>query len=189
MNLLLIILLSYFLGSLPTAYLFSRWFYREDIRSQGSGNVGTLNFLRVTRSKFLAVLVLLIDAGKGFLAMWASREYAAGSLLIFPALAVICGHIFPVWLKGRGGRGLATLAGVFLFVKAAAVGIWLVIFGVLYLLTKKYILSGVAALFLINIFIAYLWGTEIFLVSSAASVLVAFKYIPRLKQELSISQP
>ncbi len=185
MQLVVATVLAYFIGSFPTAFLASRIFFRRDIRKEGSGNVGTLNFLRVTRSRTLGVLVLLGDVGKGFLALWVAQNYFQVTYLLFPTLLVILGHMFPIWLKGKGGRGLATLAGTFLFLQAGAVGIWLVIFLLVYGLTRKYILGVVVALFVVNLIIYVLYSPHLFVISSSASLIVIFKYLPRLKEELA----
>ncbi|OGB65305.1 MAG: hypothetical protein A2Y94_01335 [Caldithrix sp. RBG_13_44_9] len=185
MQILLVILISYLLGSIPSAYILGRLFYKEDVRKKGSGNVGTLNFLRVTQSKILAVVVLTLDAAKGYAALWGTVKYAGPSYLLLSSIAVILGHIFPVWLNWRGGRGLATLAGIFIFLKPVLVIGWWLIFGVLYLLLRKYVIAGMVALFIINLLTGFLYPKEIFLILSANSVIVYLKYISRIKQELN----
>jgi glycerol-3-phosphate acyltransferase PlsY len=185
MNILLVILGSYLLGSIPTAYILARLFYKEDVRKKGSGNVGTLNFLRVTHSKILAVVVLILDAAKGYAALWGTLQYAGSPYLLLSSIAVIIGHIFPVWLNWKGGRGLATLAGIFIFLKPLLVLGWWVIFGILYLLLRRYVVAGMVALFFINILTGIFYPGEIFLILSANSVIVYLKYISRIKQELN----
>ncbi len=179
--------IAYFIGSFPTAFLVSRIFFQRDIRKEGSGNVGTLNFLRVTRSRSLGVLVLLGDVGKGFLALWIARRYFQVDEFLLPTLLVILGHMFPIWLKGKGGRGLATLAGAFFFLQPGAVAVWVGFFLLIYLLFRKYILGVVVALFTVNLVIYFLYTPQLFVISSAASLLVILKYLPRLREELAIS--
>ena len=129
LSLVLAALLGYLLGSVPTAYFLVRWKTALDIRSEGSGNVGTLNSYEVTGSKWIGAAVLLGDALKGAAAVLAARllwgagfpyEAAAG-------VAVIAGHNFPVWLRFRGGRGLATAVGVYAVMGWAVVLIWCVL--------------------------------------------------------------
>ncbi len=179
------VVIGYFLGSFPTAYILSRLFFRGDIREKGSGNVGTLNFLRVTQSKLLAIVVLLIDAGKGYLAMLISNGLVEPQFLILPAMAVVLGHIFPVWLKGKGGRGLATLGGIMLYLEPAAVLVWWFLFGAFYLVTKKYIFAGVAAIILVNLFIAFFYDKTVFYILSSTSMIVLLKYTARLREEFT----
>jgi len=110
MNWLLPLLLGYGLGSIPFGMLLTRLAGAGDLRAIGSGNIGATNVLRTGR-KGLAAATLLLDMAKGFAAVffagiWFPEWQAA------VALAVVIGHCFPVWLKFRGGKGVATLAGV-----------------------------------------------------------------------------
>ena len=104
------LLLGYALGSIPFGLLLAKAAGKGDIRQVGSGNIGATNVLR-TGSKGLAAAVLLLDAAKGFAAVWlAGRflpDYADSA-----ALGAVLGHCFPVWLKFKGGKGVATTAGV-----------------------------------------------------------------------------
>jgi glycerol-3-phosphate acyltransferase PlsY len=185
MQILLVIVFSYLLGSIPTAYILARLFFNKDVRHNGSGNVGTLNFLRVTHSRLLAVIVLTLDAFKGYAALWCTLYYAGSVYLLISSVSVVIGHIYPVWLNWKGGRGLATLAGIFIFLKPMLVLWWWIIFGILYLLFKRYIIAGMFALFIINILAGIFYSVDIFLILSANSVIVYLKYIPRIKQELN----
>lgn len=110
MDWLLSLLLGYALGSIPFGLLLAMAAGKGDIRQIGSGNIGATNVLR-TGSKGLAAAVLLLDAAKGFLAVWLAWRWfpeAAG----FAALGAVLGHCFPVWLRFKGGKGVATTAGV-----------------------------------------------------------------------------
>jgi glycerol-3-phosphate acyltransferase PlsY len=185
MQILLVIIFSYLLGSIPTAYILGRLFFKKDVRKNGSGNVGTLNFLRVTHSKLLAVIVLILDAFKGYAALWCTLRYAGSLYLLISSVSVVIGHIFPIWLNWKGGRGLATLAGLFIFLKPILVVYWWIIFGILYLLLKRYIVAGMLALFIINILTGIFYSVDIFLILSANSIIVYLKYLPRIKQELN----
>lgn len=119
-------LLGYLLGSIPTAYLFVRWKSNLDIRKAGSGNVGTLNSYEVTRSKAVGVAVLLLDILKGILAVMLARTFIGGDFWIagLAGLGVTIGHNYPVWLGFRGGRGLASAAGVMFAIGWPLVVVW-----------------------------------------------------------------
>jgi acyl phosphate:glycerol-3-phosphate acyltransferase len=116
--------IAYLLGSIPFGYILVRAFHGQDIRASGSGNIGATNVAR--SSPALGALTLLLDAVKGLLAVTAGSLVAASAgraasagppLYAFAALAAVCaviGHMFPVWLKFRGGKGVATSVGVFL---------------------------------------------------------------------------
>ena len=124
---LLIAAVSYLLGSIPVGYLLVRIFLKEDIRSVGSGNIGATNVLR-SGGKGLGAATFLLDMLKGCSAVWIGG--LLGSYLIpdapvrsAQALAALCavlGHMFPVWLKLRGGKGVATGFGVFLVAAPSA---------------------------------------------------------------------
>ena len=119
-------LLGYLLGSVPAAFIVVRWKSRLDIRNVGSGNVGTLNSYQVTGSRAVGILVLVLDFLKGYLsAVGASilfdRSFAA---VAAAGVGSVLGHNFPIWLRFKGGRGLATAAGVFMYLSPAALAVW-----------------------------------------------------------------
>jgi glycerol-3-phosphate acyltransferase PlsY len=102
--------LGYLLGSIPFGLLLTRAFGTEDLRSIGSGNIGATNVLRTGR-KGLAAATLVLDGLKGFLAVWlAWRWFPVAAPLA--ALGAVLGHCFPLWLKFKGGKGVATTLGV-----------------------------------------------------------------------------
>jgi glycerol-3-phosphate acyltransferase PlsY len=104
-------LLAYVLGSIPFGVLITRALGLGDLRSVGSGNIGATNVLR-TGNKSAAAATLLLDAGKGALAVLAARALAGEGAAMLAGLAAFIGHLFPVWLRFRGGKGVATFLGV-----------------------------------------------------------------------------
>jgi acyl phosphate:glycerol-3-phosphate acyltransferase len=106
-------LLAYLLGSIPFGLLITRAFGLGDLRSIGSGNIGATNVLR-TGNKGAAVATLVLDAGKGAVAVLAARAIAGETAALLAGLAAFLGHLFPVWLGFRGGKGVATFLGVLL---------------------------------------------------------------------------
>jgi acyl phosphate:glycerol-3-phosphate acyltransferase len=125
-SLVLSAVLGYLLGSFPTAYVLVRWNAKIDIREAGSGNVGTLNSFQVTNSKLVGAVVLVVDVLKGVVAVVVARMLFGGEFSP-PALAgisAVLGHNAPVWLKFKGGRGLATAAGVMFVVGWILVAVW-----------------------------------------------------------------
>jgi glycerol-3-phosphate acyltransferase PlsY len=102
--------IGYFLGSIPFGLLLTRMI-GIDIRQVGSGNIGTTNVLR-TGNKGLAAATLLLDAGKGAAAVLIGRHFGGELAAIMAGTAAFIGHCFPVWLKFRGGKGVATILGV-----------------------------------------------------------------------------
>ena len=112
LNLITVALYSYLLGSLPFGLIITKIFLHKDIRKIGSGNIGTTNVLR-TGNKFLAVATLVLDLLKGYLSVFITLSFN-DSLVSYSALICFIGHIFPVWLKFKGGKGVATYLGVIL---------------------------------------------------------------------------
>jgi glycerol-3-phosphate acyltransferase PlsY len=109
---ILLLVSAYLVGSVPTAYIVGRWRRGIDIRQYGSGNVGASNLLRAS-SRWLAIVVIIVDLGKGILMVWAAQ--AAGLALaqqVAVGLAAIIGHNWPVFLRFSGGRGILTTMGV-----------------------------------------------------------------------------
>ena len=108
------LLAGYLLGSIPFGLILTRLSGAGDLRAIGSGNIGATNVLRTGR-KGLAAATLLLDLGKGAGAVWLARQLPGGEVPVMAALggfAAVIGHCFPVWLKFRGGKGVATLMGV-----------------------------------------------------------------------------
>lgn len=118
---LLVVVLAYLLGSIPTGYLLVRFFRKQDIRTIGSGNIGATNVIR-SGAKGLGAATFLLDMLKGCCAVWLGAALASHLLPGWPirnveALAALCavlGHMYPVWLRFKGGRGVSTGFGVFL---------------------------------------------------------------------------
>jgi glycerol-3-phosphate acyltransferase PlsY len=128
-------LAAYVIGSIPFGYLIMRQAGQGDIRSVGSGNVGATNVARAAGSS-AGALTFFLDAAKGALAVWIASQITGGSVtwMIAAALGAMLGHIFPVWLGGRGGRGVSTGTGAFLLIcwpaVAAAIVIWFAVMAV-----------------------------------------------------------
>ncbi len=112
MNLIIVAVYSYLLGSIPFGLVLTKIFLKKDIREIGSGNIGTTNVLR-TGKKSLAIATLILDLLKGYFSIALTFIYFE-NLISYSALICFIGHIFPVWLKFRGGKGVATYLGVVL---------------------------------------------------------------------------
>jgi acyl phosphate:glycerol-3-phosphate acyltransferase len=108
---MLFAVVGYLSGSIPFGLLLSRWAGLGDIRNIGSGNIGATNVLR-TGNKKIAALTLLCDGLKGYVPVLAASVYGTPEAMIAAGLGAIVGHVFPVWLKFKGGKGVATGLGV-----------------------------------------------------------------------------
>ena len=109
-DILLVIIYSYFLGSIPFGLIITRIFLNQDIRKLGSGNIGTTNVLR-TGKKSLAIATLIFDTLKGYVAVFVSLIYF-NDLVFLSALICFIGHIFPIWINFKGGKGVAVYLGI-----------------------------------------------------------------------------
>ena len=153
---LIIVVTSYLLGSIPFGYLLVRIFRGEDVRQTGSGNIGATNVAR-TGSKGLAVATLLLDALKGYVAVahvfFFARHHAdhfvnSGPTLVYilAALAGLCaiiGHMYPVWLRFKGGKGVATAVGAFLGIAPTAILVVLALFVAIVAVTRYVSLGSI----------------------------------------------
>ena len=112
MEIFLVAVFSYFCGSIPFGLILTKAFSGKDIRDVGSGNIGATNVLR-TGNKYLAFSTLILDILKGYIAVIITKQFFP-ELLQLSALLVFLGHIFPIWLKFKGGKGVATFVGILL---------------------------------------------------------------------------
>ena len=144
---------AYLLGSIPFGYLLVRFVRQEDVRDTGSGNIGATNVAR-SGAKGLGIATLLLDLGKAFVAVKIAQYLAPGNydLAVVAAVAAILGHVFPVWLRFKGGKGIATALGVFIalvpLVALASVGVFALIVATTRLVSLGSILAAVAIPFL-----------------------------------------
>lgn len=137
---------AYLLGSIPFGYLLVRIFNNQDIRATGSGNIGATNVLR-SGAKGLGIATLLLDLGKAFAAVWIARRIASGNfdLAVGAGVAAVLGHVYPVWLGFRGGKGVASALGVFLALTWPSALCILSVFVVIVLLTRFVSLGSIIA--------------------------------------------
>jgi acyl phosphate:glycerol-3-phosphate acyltransferase len=146
-----ILMAAYLLGSIPFGFLLVLLVRKEDIRAKGSGNIGATNVMR-SGAKGLGALTFLLDAGKGYAAVllaeyWAHRTGASvlQNAAIFAGLCAVLGHVFPVWLRFKGGKGVATAFGVFLALSPWAALAALGVFAVVLLLSRYVSLASILA--------------------------------------------
>jgi len=159
LNIILLSILFYLIGSIPTAYLLVRS-KNIDITQTGSGNVGALNSFEVTGSKKIGVFVLVIDFLKGFIPSFILTRYleAPLSISVLPILMLIVGHNFSVWLKFKGGRGLATAAGISIAINFWLLIIWCVLFLLVFLVKRNVHAGNIAATVLMPLVLIFTSG-------------------------------
>ncbi|MBA3996927.1 MAG: glycerol-3-phosphate acyltransferase [Candidatus Accumulibacter sp.] len=190
LTLLLAVAAAYLLGSIPFAVVSSRLFGLADPRTYGSKNPGATNVLR-SGNKGAAAVTLLGDAAKGWLAVFLAQQSglpASGVALV--ALAVFFGHLFPVFLKFKGGKGVATAAGVLLaldpWLGLATLGTWLFIAYTLRYSSLAALIAAAAA----PIYAGMLWGTDgLVLAVGIMSMALIGKHWQNLQRLLAGSEP
>ena len=141
-NLIIIPIVSYLIGTIPFSLIFSKIFYKKDPGKEGSRNYGALNSYEITNNKLIGLLVLLFDALKGVAAVFFSYYIIFPSLfyVLISIIFVVLGHDFNIFLKFKGGRGLATSLGALLCFNPLLVIIWCCIWFLFYKIVKNDIL-------------------------------------------------
>ncbi len=197
-RLLLIAAVSYLLGSIPFGYLLVRIFRGEDVRRSGSGNIGATNVSR--KSPALGVLTLTLDAAKGWLAaefalkfsmLW-NDDLHLHRIMAASALFAIIGHMFPVWLRFRGGKGVATALGGFLRFAPLAVLTAFIIFLVVAFLSRRISLGSIVTA---AVFPAIVWTLNLsrdlgaLSLISVASALVILAHRQNIRRLISGDEP
>jgi glycerol-3-phosphate acyltransferase PlsY len=180
-NTFAVLITGYFLGSIPFAYLLARRHRGIDLRLAGSGNVGAANLLRTT-TKRIGVSAMALDMGKGIASVLVARQIdpsAAGPAMA--GVAAVLGHIYPIWLGFRGGKGVATTCGVFSILAPQATAIAGIIFLITVWWTKYISLGSVVASAMLGP-LAYLTGAPEIVV--LAAFLVAIIIIHRHRSNL-----
>lgn len=156
---MVVLLVSYLLGSLPFGLVLAKLFGGADVRKAGSGNIGATNVARVA-GPAAGVLTLLLDAGKGWFAVWLAGYFTHGAsgLLVAAGFFALLGHCFPPWLHFRGGKGVATAAGVFAALCPEALLAALILFGLVVWFWHYVSLGSLAAAAAIPLLVYFLWA-------------------------------
>ena len=141
-----IIVISYAFGSIPFGYLITKFFLKKDIRKIGSGNIGATNVLR-TGNRIIGYSTLLLDVFKAILPLIIIKIYM-NEYLFIASLSVFLGHVFPIWLKFKGGKGVATYVGILFCVNIYLAVIFIIVWFVVFVMSKySSLASMVASLF------------------------------------------
>jgi acyl phosphate:glycerol-3-phosphate acyltransferase len=138
---------AFLVGSFPTAFVLVRRHSGKDLRSEGSGNIGTLNAFEVSRSKRVGAIVLLIDVLKGFGATAIAGSFAADGYTAsaIAMLAVVAGHNYSPWIGWKGGRGLAPAAGAAIAFNPLLLGLWILYWLLVFAKTRNVHAGNIAA--------------------------------------------
>jgi glycerol-3-phosphate acyltransferase PlsY len=172
-----IIILAYLIGSIPFALLLARRFGAADLRRIGSGNLGAANVMRAS-GVTAGLLVVALDMSKGAASVWlAARDSAGATLPAAAGVAAIIGHIYPLWVRFRGGKGVATACGVFAVLTPLALPPALAVFVAVVWLTKYVSLGSVVASIVLAP-LAYALGSPApsVLAAAAAGAIIVFRH-------------
>ena len=153
MEYLFIALSSYLLGSIPFGFLLTKIFLKKDIRDIGSGNIGATNALR-TGNKTLGYATLVLDIGKAVLpVLYVKFNYP--DYVFIASLSAFLGHVFPVWLKFKGGKGVATYVGILFSINLILGLIFIISWGVTFLVSKYSSLSSLIASLVVALYLIF----------------------------------
>lgn len=181
-------LAGYLLGSVPFGIVVSRLFGLGDLRQLGSGNIGATNVLR-TGNKTAAALTLILDSGKGAATVLIVRALAAEDAVQLAAVAAFLGHCFPIWLRFKGGKGVATFLGILLAyalpLGAAACATWLVMAVVLRISS----LSALTAALLSPVWAALLGLPEAVAMTLALATLIFARHRANIERIVAGTEP
>lgn len=183
---IIFLIASYLLGAFPTGYLLVKFTAKKDIREVGSGSTGATNVLRY-KGWSLAIPVMIIDILKGFLpAMVASVYWQDRTLALLGVLAAVIGHCFPVYLKFRGGKGVATSVGGFLYLAPLPLILSLVAIIIMLLIFRYVSLATLTGLFLFPFFTYFLnKDLYLFLFSFMIFLIVLVRHKENIRRLLS----
>ncbi len=184
---LLALATGYLLGSIPFGLLLTRVSGRGDLRDIGSGNIGATNVLR-TGSKGLAVLTLLLDSAKGAAAVIVAQRLWPDGVL-FAATGAMIGHLYPVWLRFKGGKGVATLLGVIAPLLWQAAVIYALLWIGLLLVLRISSVAGMAAAASAPITVAVAGATGLFPMFLGLAVLVIWKHQENIRRLIAGNEP
>ncbi len=193
---LLLVLAGYLLGSIPCGLILAKLLGGHDVREHGSGNIGAANVSRVA-GPAAGILTLLLDAAKGAAAVLLAARVTdqSASAMIFAGVAALLGHCFPVWLKFKGGKGVATALGVFIALCPLAALLALILF-LLVMLSWRYVsLGSLSAAAAMPLLIYFLWAPGhapplvITLGTLFAAVLIFYKHDANLQRLVDGTEP
>jgi glycerol-3-phosphate acyltransferase PlsY len=189
MRLVVLAVAAYLLGSLPTAYIVVRLARGADLRTAESGSVGALNAFRATGAGWIGIVVLVLDMAKGALAVVLAGSGARLSTLAVVAALAVAGHNWPIWLRGRGGRGLATAAGALTMVSPVSVPLWGVVWALGYVTSGYIALGTIVATAVLPIVLGFLAGWPFGLAALPACVLILLRHHEKVRRLLLGVEP
>jgi glycerol-3-phosphate acyltransferase PlsY len=193
---LLIPVTAYLLGSIPFGLLLAKLFGSADVRKEGSGNIGAANVVRVA-GPLAGILTLVLDGAKGAAAVLLAERYSNDSAtwMMIAGLIAMVGHCFPVWLKFKGGKGVATAAGMYLALCAPAFVGGLILFILVVAFWRYVSLGSISAAVAMPLLIYFLWAPHhapplvITFGALAVAMLIVYKHDANLRRLVEGTEP
>ena len=173
------LVVGYLFGSIPSGYLLARAAGLGDVRTIGSGNIGATNVLR-TGNKGLAALTLILDALKGAVPVWLTLHYLGLYPAMLAGLGAFLGHLFPVWLGFKGGKGVATYLGVLLGLAWEGVIVFAVAWLLVAFVTRFSSLAALVAAVAVPVALVFLGRLELAELFAVMSAIVFIKHRPNI---------
>ncbi|QPA23447.1 glycerol-3-phosphate 1-O-acyltransferase PlsY [Mammaliicoccus fleurettii] len=184
----LLFIASYLIGSIPSGYLIGKIFFKKDIREYGSGNTGATNSFRVL-GKPAGFAVTFFDIFKGFIVVFLPALFNVEIHGLLVGIFAIIGHVYPIYLKFRGGKAVATSAGVLLAVNPILLLILALIFFIILKLTKYVSLSSIIAAICCVIGSFFISDYILLITSIAVSVLLIYRHSSNIKRIIKGTEP
>jgi acyl phosphate:glycerol-3-phosphate acyltransferase len=185
MNGLLAVIIGYLIGGIPFGFLLVKLRTGKDVRTEGSGNIGATNVLRTT-GRGIAVLTLLLDIAKGFAAVWIAAELTNDdpNWMSLAALAVMAGHAYPVFLKFKGGKAVASFIGAFLYLTPLPLLAVLLVFVIAVAVTRHISAGSIlaAAMFPLGVWMILHPPIAVFLASLIAGGFIVYRHRSNLER-------
>ena len=173
-------IISYIMGSIPFGFLLTKFFLKKDIREIGSGNIGATNALR-TGNKFIGYLTLILDIVKAVVpVIYVKMNYP--ELMFLASLSAFLGHVFPIWLKFKGGKGVATYVGILFSINLLFGIIFAITWGLVFLLSKYSSLSSLIASLSIPIYVLIIGQINSAIFFGIMFILIFFTHRENIKR-------
>jgi len=186
--LIVYLIIGYLIGSIPFALIIGKRFFNIDVRRYGSGNLGATNTLRIL-GKRAGIAVMIGDIGKGVLATSLSLLPGYDIHPIYIGLCAIVGHVFPIFAGFRGGKAIATLAGVFIFINPLMFVVGLVSFFGLIWITKYVVFGSLGSGFSVFIYSLMIWDTTLIWLTAVIFIFLIYLHRSNIKNLLNGIEP
>ena len=180
MELVLILLISYIMGSIPFGFLLTKIFLKQDIREIGSGNIGATNVLR-TGIKLIGYTTLLLDFLKTIITLLIIK-FNFSEFMFLSALSILLGHVFPVWLKFKGGKGVATYVGILFCINYILGFVFIISWFIVFFISKYSSLSSLLSSLTIPIYYFFIIDNENYYFFIILFILIFYTHRENIKR-------